>query len=1141
MDEAKVKQKIKSVLAVALETNFLEAVNLILEAMGYQSDRRLDLSGSPHEFIQEFPAENQETNSEMEFCKNAKSINLVFELTDDEIVPSLNLESSFEKGRLNSFYFVAVELTGASYSRSKYAEFTREINKRMKSPTVVFFKSNSGFITLAFVHQRRNKINPNRSVLGAASIVREINPSKPHPAHLEILKDLSLEQLCVWMQMQNKPENFDGLLEAWLAKLDLKELNASFYKELRRWFELALSENSTKFPVNEDSKLTKEAYLIRLITRILFIWFIKEKGLVAEELFSEPHITNHLKEYDRDSGDSYYRTILQNLFFATLNCKISNRQFGKPLVESDEYLSYLYESEINQPDILSSLFSKTPFINGGLFDCLDQIKKNSTEENRYTDCFSNEKSIYQLISVPNWLFFSDQSERKGLFTILDKYKFTIAENTPIEQEVALDPELLGSVFENLLAEFNPTESDSSRASARQRSGTYYTPRIIVDYMVEEALVEVLVQKITPTDLDKKFFDERLHYMFDYADAFDDAEILFDDREIDEILQSIAKLRIIDPAVGSGAFPMGVLHKLTLALKRLDPSNARWKNIQKQMALQKFSDVLDSNNSQQLSFQLQEISKNFLQHSSDFGRKLYLIQNSIFGVDIEPMACQIAKLRFFISLTIEQETREDTENFGFSPLPNLETRFIAADTLIDLQDGSIHEERHHKRNTAPLLQDTISSILDSNRSVEIRQNINVIRQKYFRANNKHEKLNCINEEKNCHVQLVQELEKQKTDWEKSEQNRINFRLSQIPLKYRNSEQIRLQKEWEKRKERLDSEFQESRKIANWDPYNQNVSVNFFNPKWMFNTDDGFDVVIGNPPYIQLQENAGELGKRYKKSGYQTFIQTGDIYQLFIERGCQLLLPDHGILSFITSNSWLQTNYGKLSRKFLCEVHSPLLLLDVGKDAFENTIVATCILILRHGKHNETCKGISIDGLVSGKLLPSKTKINKRVRLRGDSPWSILSSIEESIMDKIEEIGTPLNEWDISIYRGITTGCNDAFLIDDRKRNEILDEDPNSKALIKPILRGRDIHCYYTEWKDTWVITTFPSLHLDIEAYPGIKKHLLSFGKERLAQEGKKLVDGSKSRKKTTHSWFELQDTCGYHEEFRKEKIIWKRIG
>ena len=202
MDEAKVKQKIKSVLVVALETNFLEAVNLILEAMGYQSDRRLDLSGSPHEFIREFPAENKETISEMEFCKNAKSINLVFELTDDEIVPSLNLESSFEKGRLNSFYFVAVELTGASYSRSKYAEFTREINKRMKSPTVEFFKSNSGFITLAFVHQRRNKINPNRSVLGAASIVREINPSKPHPAHLEILKDLSLEQLCVWMQMQ---------------------------------------------------------------------------------------------------------------------------------------------------------------------------------------------------------------------------------------------------------------------------------------------------------------------------------------------------------------------------------------------------------------------------------------------------------------------------------------------------------------------------------------------------------------------------------------------------------------------------------------------------------------------------------------------------------------------------------------------------------------------------------------------------------------------------------------------------------------------------------------------------------------------------------------------------------------------------
>ena len=244
----------------------------------------------------------------------------------------------------------------------------------------------------------------------------------------------------------------------------------------------------------------------------------------------------------------------------------------------------------------------------------------------------------------------------------------------------MDPELLGKVFENLLAAYNP----ETGATARKQTGSYYTPRPIVDYMVEEALVAALAGQVSPTDGDGKFWEERLRYLFDYAKAFDDASEWFDSREADEIVRTISALKILDPAVGSGAFPMGVLHKLTLALRRLDPDNTRWEQLQKERAIQRAAVAFDTKDRQTRDEELTEISRIFENYSGDFGRKLYLIQNSIFGLDIQSIACQIAKLRFFISLAIEQEPDRAADNFGIKPLPNLETRFIAANTLIGLE-------------------------------------------------------------------------------------------------------------------------------------------------------------------------------------------------------------------------------------------------------------------------------------------------------------------------------------------------------------------------------------------------------------------------------------------------------------------------
>ena len=581
--------------------------------------------------------------------------------------------SDFNSGIAKSFLFIAVKLKPGNYARGKYAEMTREINKRFAMPTVVLF-SNGDHATLAFVHRRGHKTQADRDVLGKVSLIRDVNCITPHRAHLDILAELALPARARWMTDRNKPHNFDGLLQAWLATLDTEELNRRFYRDLFGWFERAME--AATFPDSQNNSMGD--HIIRLITRILFVWFIKEKALVAENLFIKNKIAPLLKDQCADDGCDYYRAVLQNLFFATLNTETDKRGFSAARNATHRNFNlYRYKDLLTSPDTLLDWMKQTPFINGGLFDCLDSEEATSDGGWRL-DCFSDNKQHRKQLSVPNHLFFH---HRDGLFPLLEKYKFTVEENTPIEQEVALDPELLGKVFENLLAAHNP----ETRESARKQTGSYYTPRAVVDYMVNEALVATLAQKSQPSDGDDNYWQERLRYLLDYEDAFNDAQELFEEEEMKGIIKAISNIKVLDPAVGSGAFPMGVLHKLALALRRLDPDNKIWEDLQKSRARQRAENAFDTTGHAARNEELLEISETFEQYrDSDFGRKLYLIQNSLFGVDIQPIACQITKLRFFISLAIEQQPSEDaSKNFDIKPLPNLETRFVAANTLLAL--------------------------------------------------------------------------------------------------------------------------------------------------------------------------------------------------------------------------------------------------------------------------------------------------------------------------------------------------------------------------------------------------------------------------------------------------------------------------
>ena len=332
--------------------------------------------------------------------------------------------------------------------------------------------------------------------------------------------------------------------------------------------------------------------------------------------------------------------------------------------------------------------------------------------------------------------------------------------------------------------------------------------------------------------------------------------------------------------------------------------------------------------------------------------------------------------------------------------------------------------------------------------------------------------------------------------------------------------------------LEADFgpDDAREIAGWDPYDQNTRAAWFDPKWMFGVADGFDVVIGNPPYIQLQKDGGRARKKYENAGYETFASTGDIYQLFYERGCGLLVPDTGTLAYITSNSWLRAEYGKLLRRWFIGRHTPLSLIEMGKDVFA-AIVDTAVLIVRNGKAwSLTCRAVDVDQTPDGGFPPPEGDWGT-LQLEGERPWIALSSVERTVMEKMEAVGTPLRQWDITIYRGILTGYNDAFIVDTAVRDRLIAEDPASKEILKPILRGRDIARYRANWAGLWLIDTHNGYAgvppIAVDEYPAVKAHLDGFIKRLRKRQDQGVTP------------YNLRN-CAYHEEFGKAKLFWMHM-
>ena len=980
-------------------------------------------------------------------------------------------------------------------------------------------------------------------------------------------------------RLKNQPEKTRALLT---EVFSVEALNKEFYKKLANWFFWAL--DVARFPEGESDPKNKAVPLIRLITRLMFVWFMKKKGLVPDRLFEKRFVDSVLKPKCDESA--FYKAILQNLFFATLNTeqtdpearkfRIAKRFHGRN--EQHQIFSvYRYEEFFtdNGKKQFLDMMRNIPFLNGGLFTCLDDNDTGSI-----IDAFSDDPPRRKLLFVPDCLFWTTEEENLrvdlngaygddehgneqvlGLITLLNQYNFTMDESSREESTVALDPELLGMVFENLLASYNP----ETATTARKQTGSFYTPREIVDYMVEESLIRYLLSKNIPAVSEDQFRNLM------NGDTLPD----FTKTQKKAIVAAIEECRILDPACGSGAFPMGLLQNLVRILEKIQPVGS-------------FEDL--------------------------YKRKLHIIQNCIYGIDIQPIAVQIAKLRCFISLLADNELDDNAGNRGIEPLPNLEMHFVAANSLLDVDLCAFDEWTND-----PVIQSLVSAI-------------KVLRVRFFSIKRYAEKKALKHQDGELRSKLREELIRLATSGNQEKIAMLQTRISQLQamrIQYLEPEMQELaphqeddaffdfakpdrsgslmvdvnaqkrkdfdkkirdcQKELKKEsKVGNEAVFTEASKLATWDPFDQMASAPFFNPKWMFGIDSGFNIVIGNPPYRQLQDNSGELADLYsepvngnekiRKSKFVTFARTGDIYCLFYERGVQLL-KDKGHLCYITSNTWMRGGFGETTRKFFAEKTNPKLLIDfAGEKIFESATVNTNILLLEKANNEGKTRSCVVQNVCRDNLSIFIQQHANDCSFKTADSWVILSPIEQSIKDKIERIGTPLKDWNIQINYGIKTGCNEAFIITEVKRNEILGNCKNeaerkrTDELIRPILRGRDIRRYSYTWANLFLIATFPAKHYDIEQYPAVKGFLLSFEKKRLEEagrfdltdpvhlaqfcqqklaqvgqdiiiEGKPVVINGKkekSRKQTGNKWFETQDQIGYWDDFSKPYIAYREI-
>lgn len=1152
---ADLRQELASRLVAFAQQPLRTAARGLFAVLGYTSERTIAPT-SVAQFCKAYDASGT-ILSRFEPASRWQSIDLLFQLTSEDIARSSGRQldllppdpADLTARAIESYLFFALELapcaSGKLRTRTELCDIARAINRLFPMPALVLFKEGDK-LSVAITYRRGNKKDRSKDVVERkVTLIKDISTVRPHPGHLAIIEDFALPNLSAFRGRDIR--TFADLDSAWRESLSVELLRRRAYRMLADWYFWAREVAVFPPDAEPDADGKPSLHLIRLLTRVIFCWFVKEKTLpdgrplIPYDLFDAPRIRELLKD-SSPTANSYYTAILQNLFFATLNTEMdeegkpTSRRFAREGEEDDHMVHTLWRHEGQLTPAgqkrLPALLRDVPFLNGGLFECLDdRVEIDGTTRTREIriDGFSVKPAKQP--RIPNFLFFGgdirdvDLSAATGnsdrahvtvtpLLEILNSFVWTITESTPLEEEVALDPDLLGNVFENLLAAYNP----ETGTVARNATGSFYTPDYVVDWMIDQALEPLLLAALPPKT---KKASARLRQLLDW----DEPGHEFTSEEARLLIDTISRLRALDPACGSGAYPMGLLKKMVRVLTKLDPDNHLWEQRQRQLAEQ-----IDSAPAREEA--LKAIERAFARNHDDYGRKLYLIENSIYGVDIQPLAVQIAKLRFFITLIVDQPIDPALSNYGILPLPNLETKIVPANTLLGLQRGQL--------------------LLGSDEVRTLERELKTVRHRYFTARRYQDKKALRRRDRELCKKLAAAL--------------------------------------------VDSGEctpSDAKRLVDWNPYNTNTHASFFDPGWMFGLEGEngapgrFDLVLGNPPYVRQEElkavtvtdSAGRPRpfKDVLKEQYECYTGTADLYVYFFERSLQLLRTG-GVLSFITSNKYFRAGYGEKLRAYLVYSTAPRAVLDFGDTDIFTAVAYPCIFVTEKVREVErgglpdparleeenvlVQHGIAPDrafSVFAWKPGPAKVdfpavfdreSFDFRQRDLRPSSWRIESATGLSLLERIRKSGTPLGEYvQGRFYSGVKPGHASSFVVSGKTKRELIAAHPSSREVFKPYLRGRDVKRWAVSHSDLWLIYLpwhFPlqddssitacskkAEDLFRKKYPAIYEHLLE----------NKAALSSRDRAETgvRYEWYALaRPRFEYRNEFDTPKIITGRF-
>lgn len=757
--------------------------------------------------------------------------------------------------RWGGLLVAALELPdGICPNRTMLSDLLRRMNRKAKGlPVVAFFRygdAGQRRFSVGAIERKEWQTRGDGERLGKVSLLRDVELEKSvHQGHLRILDRMRLDG------GTRRVISLADLESHWREVFSVQVLNREFYERLFDWYLWA--KDRVHFPNPSQSGVSdqenSQRATLRFITRMLFTWFLRARHLLPEELFSSETMAAELVGFSPEgSKGTYYNAVLQNLFFACFNAPWRGRDFlpdGTATGYNDAYMDHtrLRGRELfRDPQGFLARLQNIPELNAGLFECLDYRPRHqgkNLDEERW-DGFSNIPSKRALI--PDVLLWGNEREEdvsgkgvgtcrvrvKGLIPLLDGFIFTVEENTPEVADAALDPELLGRVFENLLAAVNPETTET----ARKTTGSFYTPREVVHFMADEALRGHLSRN----------FDGNCQ---DDLDALFAGRNPFDADTTHLLVRSLSQCRILDPACGSGAFPMGMLERMVTLLRTLDPENRLWKEELLQQAEQDLQAARSRHDhtAGAIEARIAAIRASFGRASfeENYTRKLYLIENCIYGVDIQPIAVQITLLRFFLALLIDQRIDHAADNQGVVPLPNLGTKFVVADSLRPL--------------TSNVLQ------IQSVRVEEITQELREIQRDLFYAQGWREKKRLQDRLDDLQTELV-----------------ASMRDCGMP-------------------------DEAAARLAEWRPQDSQRAATFFDPDMMFGLRERFDVVIGNPPYVVVKKD--EFLERY--SNYKLIKGKPDLYRTFMEAGIDWVKND-GHFSYIVPNTIMSIPAAKVLR-------------------------------------------------------------------------------------------------------------------------------------------------------------------------------------------------------------------------------------